>query len=842
MGKTSIIHLWTLALRYQIKEGTPRLPTRLVYVVDRRTVVDQATDVAQRVQDNLDNLPETGLPKQWLSVSTLRGQLADNREWAFDPARPAVIIGTVDMIGSRLLFSGYRSSFKCRPLDAGLLGQDTLLVLDEAHLSHSFEKLIRALSDRGEFQKNQGMPMRVMCMSATVGGDDPKRFKLKPEEDLEGDPARNPIIQRYAAKKRLLLEPPTERNKIRDAVVKAALESVKTASARVVVFTQKPTDADEIAKAIRKRLPEGGVEVLTGTMRGIERDELIEKPVLKRFLDGDETPEDTSGKQPAFLVSTSAGEVGFDLNADHMVCDAAPLDSMIQRLGRVNRRGYGDAKIRVFAAKAEDKAKTKKKTKKSPGKKHTFETATAAALTCLQRLAKNEDGTLDASPKAADQLRRDLTNEELQAALSPKPDTVELTDILLDAWSMTTIAGQMPGRPAVAPWLRGLSDDEPQTTIAWRAELDVPGFGELETTDLEEWFDSHRILPHETLTVPTSTAADWILSRWGKLSAELQATVGERPCIVDHAGLQVPTMKSLVDELKRKRTDSIRSSDIILPASFGGIQRREGLLDPNAPQTGPSGGSQSDPPTAADVADERERHRLLRSVIDGVEMERTLVGTAPQDRGKFAQFTLDLPGEGDSALQLVSLVPKRQRAEYLTDAQPLQHHVSLVERYAREIAERLPPSENIFSEPLRLAAKWHDNGKSRERWQQAAGRSPDDPPLGKSRGPLRRIAGGYRHEFGSLREFADAHHGKISEDVFDLAMHMIAAHHGRGRPHFPKGGFDPDERAKSAQIAIETVRRFARLQRRYGYWRLAWLENLLRCADAMASADKGNQP
>ena len=48
---------------------------------------------------------------------------------------------------------------------------------------------------------------------------------------------------------------------------------------------------------------------------------------MKRFLDGEERPEDRSDKEPAVLVSTSAGEVGFDLNADHMVCDAAPIDS-----------------------------------------------------------------------------------------------------------------------------------------------------------------------------------------------------------------------------------------------------------------------------------------------------------------------------------------------------------------------------------------------------------------------------------------------------------------------------------------------------------------------------------
>ena len=169
-------------------------------------------------------------------------------------------------------------------------------------------------------------------------------------------------------------------------------------------------------------------------MRGLERDELLKKGVLKRFLDGEEKPEDRSSKDPVVLVSTSAGEVGFDLNADHMVCDAAPIDSLIQRLGRVNRRGYGDAKIRVFVAKTDEKP-AKAKTKRLLRRKRTWEFATAAALKCLEQLAKNEDGTLDASPRAMDQLKRGPTKEQFQAALSPKPDTVELTDIL-----------SMPGR------------------------------------------------------------------------------------------------------------------------------------------------------------------------------------------------------------------------------------------------------------------------------------------------------------------------------------------------------------------------------------------------------------
>ena len=44
---------------------------------------------------------------------------------------------------------------------------------------------------------------------------------------------------------------------------------------------------------------------------------------------------------PVFLVATSAGEVGVDLDADHMVCDLVAWERMVQRLGRVNRRGTG---------------------------------------------------------------------------------------------------------------------------------------------------------------------------------------------------------------------------------------------------------------------------------------------------------------------------------------------------------------------------------------------------------------------------------------------------------------------------------------------------------------------
>ena len=119
LGKTSVMVLWYIA-----QAAGANVPRRLVYVVNRRVVVDQATIVADEIRDKSQDSE--------LRVSTLRGQHVDNREWLADPAVPAIIVGTVDMIGSRLLFSGYGVSRKMRPYHAGLLGSDTLVVLDEA--------------------------------------------------------------------------------------------------------------------------------------------------------------------------------------------------------------------------------------------------------------------------------------------------------------------------------------------------------------------------------------------------------------------------------------------------------------------------------------------------------------------------------------------------------------------------------------------------------------------------------------------------------------------------------------------------------------------------------------
>ena len=336
---------------------------------------------------------------------------------------------------------------------------------------------------------------------------------------------------------------------------------------------------------------------------------------------------------------------------------------------------------------------------------------------------------------------------------------------------------------------------------------------------------------HQTVSVPSGKAQEWAIERWEAIDESARGALEDRFCVIDQTGLRLLRVIDLISDLKRSSA-SIRGADLVFPASFGGIER--GLLEVNALEDQ----MEADGPRSPDVADETEGwFRCRRLLDDGDEAASSpFAGECAGRATALARFSIELPSDREACLRLVSLVSKRERPEWGIEGQPLSDHVGLVEKHAGSIAERLGLRLEI-KQALELAATFHDCGKDREIWQRAAGRRNGEAPLGKSHGPMRRIAGGYRHEFASLRELIEARPG-ILDDVLELSMHLIATHHGRGRPHFPKGGFDPLDRVKSGEVAVEVVRRFARLQRKYGYWQLAWLENLLRCADAMASAEK----
>lgn len=805
LGKTSVIAIWLLALARHSSNGSATcFPRRLVYVVNRRTVVDQSTTEAERMRDALTkpalaavttSLGSLGIQpcSSPLAISTLRGQFADNGEWRHDPARPGIVVGTVDMVGSRLLFSGYGCGFKSRPLHAGFLGQDTLLVHDEAHLEPAFQELLVAIE--GEQQRcHEFRQFRAMALSATSrnGGE---------ELGLSDTDRGHPVLsQRIQAKKRIELHPISDEKKTADKVAELALDlKGKHPGSAILVFLHKLEDVEMVRGKLHEE--DQAVQVLTGTLRGLERDALArEDDIFARFVP---KPLVRPRAGPVYLVCTSAGEVGVDISADHMVCDLIPFDSMAQRFGRMNRFGVrDDTEIHIVHPTSLDG-------------KNELDQRRDKTLGLLRQLKG------DGSPRALSELGR----EDRLAAFSPPPTILPTSDILFDSWALTTIRGTLPGRPPVEPYLHGVSGWEPpETHVAWRAEVGAITDDLLREYDPSEMIEDYPLKPHELLR-------DRSVRVFAQLTALAERRPRDRAWLMHADGtVEALTVRDLADGDKK---DRINHCTVLLPPQAGGLTT--GMLD---------GRSESANDVADEWKDENGRRRRTRVWDDddafhqktkGMRLIR-IVDTKPDagesDNGidqaeRRSWHWYELPRGADNDGSMAS--PERVLWRVHTD--------DVKERATRIVRSLALPDE--IQHAVILAAASHDGGKRRELFQRILGNWRADLLLAKSDRPS-RLRESYRHELGSLLDVeSEIEFKMLGDDMKDMVLHLIAAHHGRARPHFPTGEvFDPEPRGKDiGTVASEVPRRFARLQRRYGRWGLAYLESLLRAADYAASAD-----
>jgi CRISPR-associated endonuclease/helicase Cas3 len=781
LGKTSVIAIWLIA-RANRPDAMPR---RLVYVVNRRTVVDQTTDEVEKYRKNL---AAAGITEP-LAVSTLRGQFADNRDWSADPSRPAVICGTVDMIGSRLLFSGYGIGFKSRPLHAGFLGQDALIVHDEAHLEPAFQKLIESIRDE---QKGRDFrPLRVMALTATsrAGGE---MFGLT-DQDLQN----GTVKERVEAKKAIHLHELKDPKKLAEQLIERA-KSFENMNRAVLVFARTVEDVMRVAE----KLPKGRCFTLTGTMRGKERDDLVKDPLFMRFL-----PSGQSDELTTYLVCTSAGEVGVNISADHLVCDLSTFDSMAQRFGRVNRFGKrDDTEIHVIhPTKFEDKD---------------YEQRQARTLKLLGQLERQNR---DASPAALG----NLDAEARLDAFAPTPTILPTSDILFDAWALTTIREKLPGRPLVEPYLHGLpvAWEPPETHVAWREEVGQIAGDLLREYEPAELLEDYPLKPHELLREPSYRA----FKQFEAMAKRLAGQPVPVWLVSDDGTVEVSSIVELADRENKERIEDVM---VLLPPSAGGL--KSGMLDgaADAPE-GPS----------LDVADDfflksrdgnqiRQRKRLWDSDpeddsdVQDMHPVRTILFPGPTDDE-------DAEGQTWQWFMLTSEGDKSAKKPVLWDV-----HVADVVGHTKRIVGGLE-FDLLLSNAIEFAARFHDHGKKRKLFQTVLGNTKYHLGviLAKSGKRGGRIAEMYRHEFGSLIDvLKEKVLQRLGPDERDLVLHLIGTHHGYGRPHFPNDrAFDP-EHADTNQIAAEVPQRFARLQRKYGRWGLAYLESLLRAADWAASA------
>ncbi len=151
LGKTAAVVLAWLWNRVCLQRAD--WPRRLVYCLPMRTLVEQTRDEIVKWITNLLAANEAGKLSlsssaveqlRWLQMHSpiilMGGEENDfaRREWDIHPERPAILIGTQDMLLSRALNRGYGMARARWPMHFGLLNNDSLSLLrSERSLSRS---------------------------------------------------------------------------------------------------------------------------------------------------------------------------------------------------------------------------------------------------------------------------------------------------------------------------------------------------------------------------------------------------------------------------------------------------------------------------------------------------------------------------------------------------------------------------------------------------------------------------------------------------------------------------------------------------------------------------------
>lgn len=300
----------------------PQTPNRLVYVLPTRSLSDQTRHVLEAAADRLwkaGYLPEPVL------VHLLMGDDADDG-WTTQVDRPSVVVGTQDMVLSRLLNRGFALPRTRWPMAAGALSHDSWFVWDEVQLmSNGLPTALQLSAARSTPHFGVFAPSQDLWMSATVAPESlqtvdyaapdpasPLWFRLQPS-DLEAS-----ALQAVAGSRRTLREAPVQGPSGRGSPEKYAQQLagyIKTlpddwAQAPdplllVLVNTVARAQAVHAAVEAWARERQYDLALLHSRFRGADRNRL-NAWVLSPPPDG---------AKPRVLISTQVVEAGVDLSA-----------------------------------------------------------------------------------------------------------------------------------------------------------------------------------------------------------------------------------------------------------------------------------------------------------------------------------------------------------------------------------------------------------------------------------------------------------------------------------------------------------------------------------------------
>ena len=121
-----------------------------------------------------------------------------------------------------------------------------------------------------------------------------------------------------------------------DAVLETAFEQKE----KVLVIFNTVKKAQEEFSRLTEKFPTIPAMLIHSRFRRGDRFALENR--LKAEFNGDGSEQYGNGLMPCFVISTQVVEVSLDISFDRMITQVAPLDALIQRFGRVNRKRSKD--------------------------------------------------------------------------------------------------------------------------------------------------------------------------------------------------------------------------------------------------------------------------------------------------------------------------------------------------------------------------------------------------------------------------------------------------------------------------------------------------------------------
>jgi CRISPR-associated endonuclease/helicase Cas3 len=604
-GKTSVLDLavFQLAMQAELDPSQRTAARRICFVVDRRLVVDEVTDHAkliraavcaaakgQRVGSVLKEVAErlamlAAEPGELLRVVRLRGSVYRDDGWAADPLTPTIIVSTVDQVGSRLLFRGYGVGPRSSPVHAGLLAFDTRIILDEAHLSTVFASMVNRVRQYQTWATrapvSPGRAVSIVRMSATSAASDfelldveRRDSRLRPRLDAHKLAELVEVKVESITATTRKQQPQNARKQEKKNSEELVGKLVERARGLAGFGGASPSEAPgvigvvvnrvatarlvfESLKEVKTGEPEHDAILLTGRIRPFDRDRLLDEWLPRIKAGRQKEP----GK-PLFVVATQTVEVGANLDFGALVTEAAPLDALRQRFGRLDRLGDRHNRNLPSFASVVIRSDLSKNSETDP----IYGSAIADTWKLLSgKNVRNKAKQVDFGVNDLDSRLNKIG--DLTRVFAPQPDAPLLFPAHLDAWVQTNPEPEPD--PDVAPFLHG-PDGSADVLIVWRADLN--------DRNKHLWKKIVALMPprtREALPVPIYEAQRWLCNEAAGEIADIEGRDIEqesgqwnrdRPRLeaLRWRGPKDPST-ALVDP------SAIRPGDtIVVPASYGG--------------------------------------------------------------------------------------------------------------------------------------------------------------------------------------------------------------------------------------------------------------------------------